>query len=162
LWLFFHRDEVICLDEYEQGLRCLSTPYWKLDRAWLDQTSQFPKLAPIAAMITPSFRMFAQFLPAMEANLALARCELVAYRRGAEAARAEAARTIDPFVGEPLHFRVDPDGVLVFWSVGTNGVDNGGTSTHPPPYDPSVFHGLDYVEEDPEQPLDIVWKLRLN
>jgi hypothetical protein len=40
LWLYFHRDEVICLDLYEQGLQCLRTPYWKLDRTWLDRYRQ--------------------------------------------------------------------------------------------------------------------------
>jgi hypothetical protein len=121
----------------------------------------FPRYAVIAALLTPNFRASIESVAWGEAQLTLARCALIGYREGADAARSEIAKSIDPYSGEPLHFRVDSDGVLVFWSVGPDGIDDGGSSAHPPPVEEQIL-GVNDEYRDSELPLDIVWKLRLN
>jgi len=68
---------------------------------------------------------------------------LLARREGTEAARARITSRIDPFSGEPYRTRVEPDGALVMWSVGTDGED----------------HDAQWDEEQ-ESYSDIVWRFR--
>src|SRR5262249_41084347 len=68
----------------------------------------------------------------LEAQILLARAALAGRRTGAEAGARIATDSIDPFSGQPLRSRVEPDGTLVLWSVGGDRVDDGGVSGDPP------------------------------
>jgi hypothetical protein len=116
------------------------------------------RFAPISGMFMPHFDAVLESIAHRETQIALARCALTAYRDGAQAGAERAARERDPFSGKPLHFRTDDGGVLVFWSVGKDGTDDGGSSRVP------TWAEVEASEYklDPEAPLDIVWRLRLN
>ncbi len=62
-----------------------------------------------------------------------------------------AAVPVDPVNGEPLHYRPNPDGTFLLYSVGENGVDDGG--------DPALEKGVtgpSYYWQNPHA-LDWVW-----
>lgn len=63
-----------------------------------------------------------------DATVACAAVAGIAATDGAEAGRAAAARSRDPFTGEPLRTRVREDGVFEVWSVGVDLLDDGGSS----------------------------------
>jgi hypothetical protein len=65
----------------------------------------------------------------IDCRLTLARIALVCHRDGRDACLALAIATLDPFDGQPLRWREDNDGTILFWSVGADGVDDGGA--HP-------------------------------
>lgn len=151
-FLFVRRDQAICLSYFEKAFTDIQKPYWtyRASRPSLnDFVESFPSCAPVASMITPSFFATIDHTVLLETRLALARGALIAYRYGSEAARQYAARTIDPFSGEPMHFRGEPDGVIALWSVGMNLVDDDAPRS-------------DQVDpEAPEDP-DVVWRIRLH
>jgi hypothetical protein len=60
------------------------------------------------------------------ARAALLRVAIVARRDGAAAATSAAAALVDPFSGRALRTRLEADGTLAIWSVGTDGRDDGG------------------------------------
>jgi hypothetical protein len=59
----------------------------------------------------------------IEVRVLFTRIRLLAQREDLEAARAFAARSSDPYDGNPLHERFEADGALRIWSVGPDGID---------------------------------------
>ena len=57
--------------------------------------------------------------------LVLARAALTAYRAGAKDALEFISKTTDPFDGRQIRCGFGEDGLVVFWSAGPNGVDDG-------------------------------------
>ncbi|MBL8861658.1 MAG: hypothetical protein JNK02_06560 [Planctomycetes bacterium] len=82
------------------------------------------QLAPITALLVRTD--FAGAVDALEARLALARAALVARRGGAQALLEHVARSADPYDGRPLRVGFADSGVVVLWSVGADGRDDGG------------------------------------
>ena len=80
----------------------------------------------------------------VDVELALARCKL---RHGRYPDKVEEVKDLmlsdglDPFSGQPLHYRLEDDGSFTVWSVGLNLTDDGGDvpDTHNP------WQGDDYV-----------------
>jgi hypothetical protein len=155
------RDDVIGLRMFERGIEVMRHPYWQPGGRWPisdDEMKGAFRLAPISAMFMPHFESRLTQIAQCGAHLALARCAITAYRIGAQAGVEQAARELDPFTGQQLHARIDPDGDIVFWSVGKDGVDDGGSTRVPTE---AEVEASDY-KRDPEAPLDMVWRLRLN
>lgn len=85
--------------------------------------SKFPF---VSTFITPNLEGQLMLADRRVAQTLLTRAALMQYRDGTEAARAWLAGETDPFDGAPLRSRVDPDGVLVLWSIGTDCEDDHG------------------------------------
>ncbi len=84
------------------------------------------RLAPRASTIVPGFDRMVGVADTLEARLVLARVALVAFRAGAQEALTLLPKTSDPFDGKPVRLALGPDGIIVLWSVGMDGVDDGG------------------------------------
>jgi hypothetical protein len=84
------------------------------------------KLAPLAAQLAPSSHDIVGVADQLEARIALGRAALVAFRAGAQEVLATLPNTVDPYDGRPLRMALGPDGIVVLWSVGRDGVDDGG------------------------------------
>lgn len=95
---------------------------------------------PSAAIIAPNVDGAIFASDVLEARLALARVALTAYRGGAKDALTFLTTSADPFDGQPIKCGFGEGGLVVFWSVGPNGKDEGAKP------------GTD----------DIVWGLRLS
>lgn len=95
---------------------------------------------PAASIITPSMEAILAKCDVLEARLVLARVALVAYRAGAKEALSFLGTTVDPFDGQQIRCGFGQEGLVVFWSAGPNGRDDG-------------------AKPDTD---DIVWGLRLN
>ena len=134
-------DQATYLKWFEDALAWLAQPRDSAVRV-PDFHGDRPWWAIRSAIICPRLNGVIEHTLALEASQGLALVALTAYEQGIEAARLEAAATLDPFDGQPLRMRLDPDGTLVLWSMGVDGVDDGGTDPH-----------------DVEQ--DIVWRVRL-
>ena len=57
----------------------------------------------------------------------------------------------DPVAGRPLRYRLQADGNFLLYSIGANGVDDGGNPAHAGPGDSKTFYWLDHYA------LDWVW-----
>jgi hypothetical protein len=67
---------------------------------------------------------------------------------------------LDPIDGKPLRYRKNSDGTFLLYSVGDNGVDDGGNPTVPPGITGSVFywqnyHARDWVWPQPATPAEV-------
>jgi hypothetical protein len=120
------REHATYLDRMAEWIEDARAPYRESTRSdariqgFTDLTLPYPAMA---AFYSPD-----GLRVKLEAEILLARAALVAYRDGAEAGARGAAASIDPFDGNPLHSRIDPDGTLVLWSVGKNHVEDGGVA----------------------------------
>ncbi len=97
------------------------------------------RFAPLARMLRPLYAEIETGFDEVEARLALARAALIARRGGAEAALPWIGQSTDPFDGRPLRCAMGREGLVVFWSVGRDRVDQGGG----------------------DDALDLIWRLRL-
>jgi len=88
---------------------------------WVGRT-----LAPLATYLTPYSRRLLGVADLLEARIALARVALVAFRGNAQEALTTLPNTVDPYDGRPVRMALGPDGIVVLWSVGQDGVDDGG------------------------------------
>lgn len=62
----------------------------------------------------------------LEARLVLARAALIAFHSDAKALLEFVAQTTDPFDGKPIRAGFGEGGLVLLWSVGPDGVDDGG------------------------------------
>jgi hypothetical protein len=141
-----YRDQANYLDLMARGIEGASLPYrtWK-ERSDRNHLSFEPSGGwfPLAVMLDPGIPQQFSNCAQVEAGILLARAALTAYHEGEEAGAQEASSSTDPFSGNPIHTRVDPDGTLVLWSVGKNLVDDGGVTG-------------DLAEDTPK---DLVWRI---
>ncbi|MCE9596284.1 MAG: hypothetical protein K8S98_18995, partial [Planctomycetes bacterium] len=130
-WLarrFLLIDHGVYLESFRRALEHLESEHWREA-----PTRPFEAKAPwpashyqaMSRLLTPEFERHIDYAMELEAKVALARAALVNHRDGTNAARAWLAARSDPFDGAPLRSRVDPDGVLVMWSIGHDRVDDG-------------------------------------
>ncbi len=84
----------------------------------------------VAIRVEDQFRSITSEILRIEALVLLARTALVGRAHGQDAAATFAASLVDPFDGLPLRTRVETDGSLRIWSIGPDGIDDGGTSSH--------------------------------
>jgi hypothetical protein len=134
------RDQAAYLDAMTHAIERAAKP--RVLRAPEDEPSRSAWWHPIATMITPTLEAHLTAADALEARLALARAALTAYRAGAADTFKFLKDSHDPFDGRPLRCAFGTgaqEGLVVFWSVGPDGNDDGGT--------------------DPTK--DIVWRLKL-
>lgn len=80
---------------------------------------------PFAAAFAPSLEPSLHTSDLLETRLLLARVALVAYRAGAKDALQFLSTTADPFDGRPIRCGFGEKGLVVFWSVGPDGKDDG-------------------------------------
>ncbi len=80
---------------------------------------------PIASIVAPQLEPSLASSDRLEARLALARVALVAYRQGAKDALEFLSKSTDPFDGRPIRCGLGDTGLVVFWSAGSNGKDDG-------------------------------------
>lgn len=83
------------------------------------------ELALVTQMMAPRVESLATYCAQAAALRHVRRAVLIAYRDGVEAAQEWASAQPDPFGHSNLLARIDDDGVLTVWSVGSNGVDDG-------------------------------------
>lgn len=76
-----------------------------------------------AAMLLPQLDNLRAAAAEKEVRLLLALTALEARTGGVEAAMAAITARTDPFSGSPFHARIEENGTLVMWSVGSDGID---------------------------------------
>jgi hypothetical protein len=138
LGLTLTRDSAIYNETLTDALEALTKPFAarrseprrQLTGSWM---------SPIANGIVPRVDDLALLADKLEARLVLARAALIAYEAGARDALAFLGKSNDPFSGKPVQCALNESGMILLWSVGADGVDDGGS--------------------DPTR--DIVWRLRL-
>lgn len=130
--LWFEHDQADYLDELERAIAFV--PQAELFARMEDWDPRFYSL--IAAMLLPRWQDAFQRVVELEAVILLTRATLRARSSGAEAAITWAEAQSDPFGACPLHTRLDADGTLTIWSVGTNFTDDGAPL---PPWDPAIW-----------------------
>lgn len=131
-------DQAYFVRGWNRRIDALGEPAFRRARiaepTWLDR-----RLAPLSSHLWSVAEPAVASVDVLEARLALARAALVALRTDARELIAFTAKTVDPFDGRPIRVGFGEDGQVVLWSVGPDGVDDGGT--------------------DDER--DVVWRLRL-
>lgn len=95
-------------------------------------------LAPLAQLLAPR-GIGPEQADHVEARLLLARAALVAFRGGAKDALTVLQQSVDPYDGKNLRCAIGKDGLVVFWSVGPDMHDDGGS----------------------DETRDLVWRIRL-
>ncbi len=90
---------------------------------WADR-----ELAPLTRTMTRMTRGIVASTDVLEARLVLARAALVAFRTDAKQLLEFVAKTSDPFDGKPIRCGFAEGGIVILWSVGTDGVDDGGSN----------------------------------
>jgi hypothetical protein len=130
-----HGEFLICLRDYDELLLALGAPNYVEARDRMLELEN--KIESSERGVLSKMTMRGQsknFLP-FARNVALQRCARIAALRvteGVETAQARAALTRDPFDGNALRTRVRGDGVFEVWSIGEDGLDDGGiTATTP-------------------------------
>jgi hypothetical protein len=136
------RDHLKYLQAFEEALPAFQRPWWERKALPPYPPPGDIRFALLTNMLGPDFPDLSNMIATAEAHACLTRTALAIRREGSKAAGGIVSVSIDPFTGQPLHFRVEPDGTLVLWSVGSDGIDNGA------PNDPSA------------EASDIVWRWR--
>ncbi|MCY2961926.1 MAG: hypothetical protein NTY35_17350 [Planctomycetota bacterium] len=90
-------------------------------RGWLDE-----HLAPISTGLSSAPDSAVAAADQLEARLVLARAALVAFRSDAKELLEFLAKTSDPFDGKPIRAGFGEGGLVLLWSVGPDGIDDGG------------------------------------
>jgi len=119
-------DESAGLDYVEVLLANLERPWPAASRSLSRlEFSEMPVWSMVSAMSAPSPGCV-QSARARQAWIALLAAAIRARDAGVQASREFAEQTADPFGDGPLRARQDADGILVLWSVGADGQDDGG------------------------------------
>lgn len=84
-------------------------------------------LAPVTRSLARAPEAAMASADVLEARLVLARAALVAFRSDAKELLEFVAKTSDPFDGKPIRCGFATGGVVLLWSVGPDGIDDGGT-----------------------------------
>jgi hypothetical protein len=114
------RDQAIYLELMEKEIEGAKLPYW----SWKEREGRNPepfkrdRTAPLSTMLSLLISDRIDGSAGLEAEILLARAALAAYHGGVEAGVRKASSSTDPFSGQALQSRIDPDGTLVLWSVG--------------------------------------------
>lgn len=129
---WFEHDEADYLEEMERAIAAASQPHAVGgETVW---NRRF--YSCVSALMLPRWNEAIEIATTLEARLLTTRAACMARREGFDAARAWAQAQRDPFRDGPLETRVDGDGALSIWSVGSNGVDDGAPL---PPWDREKF-----------------------
>lgn len=88
---------------------------------WIDR-----QLAPVTSSLAAAPESAIAMADLLEARLGLAALALAAFRSGAQELLQLAAATTDPFDGRPLRVGFGDGGLVLLWSVGPDGADDGG------------------------------------
>jgi hypothetical protein len=136
-WLVADRDQAAYLEAMNRSIAIADEPAFLRKDVPNERPSTF--WAPATTVVLPAISGPLATSDALQAELALARLALTAYRGGAQEALRFMANSVDPFEGKPLRLAWVGEDVVVFWSVG------------PDKKDDSARIGSD----------DIVWQLRL-
>ena len=138
-------DQADYLEEWALAVHASRRPPW--DPAWralegdvLMEPRPHRYYNLISLMVLPPAHRSGEWTAKLEARCLLTRAAILARREGAQAAGEWIATQTDPFVGRPLRWRIDADGLMVLWSAGANRVDDGGTigDSEEPPLDEVV------------------------
>jgi len=89
---------------------------------WLDA-----QLAPISTGLSAATDNVIAIVDVLEARLVLGRIALVAFRSDAQQLLEFVGKTSDPFDGKPIRTGFAEGGLVLIWSVGTDGIDDGGS-----------------------------------
>lgn len=84
------------------------------------------RLAPVSHSLSAAPGMAVASADVLEARLVLARAALVAFRSDAKELLDFVAQTTDPFDGKSIRAGFGEGGLVLLWSVGPDGVDDGG------------------------------------
>ncbi len=108
------------------GERELTEPWDKLKSVWDHAVESRHALLDVGLWVAIATRLDegGRYCLGAQTRIRLVRAALIARRGGAAAARAFLEPYRDPFNGEALRTRLDPDGILTMWSVGEDGKDN--------------------------------------
>lgn len=124
-------EETLLLDVFSAGLEAA-----RAHKAPPDEEAFEPQpWNAIFSMMAPPLQRNHETLLRSEAWRLLTLAVLIARHDGPEAAEAWAASRVDPFAAGALRTHRDGD-VLRIWSVGPNGVDDGGESVNPDGFGP--------------------------
>lgn len=80
---------------------------------------------PLSSIVMPALGPSLDTSDRLEARLVLARAALRAYRTGAQETLKLLGESTDPFDGRPIRCALGDRGLIVFWSVGPDGRDDG-------------------------------------
>lgn len=110
---------------WRQRIDSLSVPAFQrapIERpSWIEQ-----RMAPISSALWSAPDAITALADELEARLVLARTALVAFRTDAKGLLEFVQTTSDPFDGRPIRVGFNADGLVLLWSVGHDGVDDGG------------------------------------
>ncbi len=155
VWAWIGNDRAFYLETMTTAIDWTRRPYHAVApemATWVEkgESSVAARLNIVSVLLIPRLDLMIESAAETRANIALARAAIVARREGAEVAIAFASATPDPFRDGPLQSRIDEDGVLVLWSVGTDLVDHGGRDAWNEDDEGFGLHQL---------PADIVWRV---
>lgn len=133
----FVADHAMYLQLMRKGTQLLANPYSAQD---IDAQRESQRLAarhPLTDKLVPMIDLYKEFHCRMvaEANMTRAGLALLQYRKAHDTFPQtldvlEIKGLIDPFTQEPLHYRVEPDGFVIY-SVAEDLKDNGGRPRQP-------------------------------
>ncbi len=110
---------------WRQRIESLSVPAFQrapIERpSWIDR-----RMAPISSALWSAPDAIIALADELEARLVLARAALVAFRTDAKGLLEFVQETSDPYDGRPIRVGFNADGLVLLWSVGPDGVDDGG------------------------------------
>lgn len=124
-------EETLLLDAFSAGLVAARAHSAPAD----DEPFEPRPWNAMFSMMAPPLQRNHETLLRSEARRLLTLGVLIARKDGPEAAEAWAAGQIDPFAAGPMRTQLDVD-VLRIWSVGPNGVSDGGDSVNPDGFGP--------------------------
>jgi hypothetical protein len=125
-WIAGDEDEAAYLDAMADAIDLADKPAFLRKELPPQPTPGF--FTSSTSVILPSMAPVMGFADALSARLALARMALSAYRGGGQDALTFLSKSVDPYSGRPLSWGTVEGGLIVFWSVGPDRVDDGGKS----------------------------------
>ncbi len=119
-------DQAYFLDTWGQRIASLDDAAFRRASpprpGWFDRV-----MAPISSALATAPDAITALADELEARLVLARTALLAFRTDAKALLEFIPKTSDPFDGKPIRCGFNDGGLVILWSVGPDGVDDGGT-----------------------------------
>ncbi len=125
-WITGDEDEAAYLDAMAEAIDYADEPAFLRKELPPQPTPGF--FTSSTSVILPSMAPMMGLADHLSAQLALARMALSAYRGGAQDALTFLSKSVDPYSGRPLNWGTVEGGLIVFWSVGPDRVDDGAKS----------------------------------
>jgi hypothetical protein len=168
---FFYQNELAFAQLYQQWLfplvdtntRTISPVVWRqVDAAAQDARKHFSLYSTLARMTVPALDPGVKKIAFSQSSIDLARvaCALERYRL-AHGQYPDSLAALEPqFItqvphdiinGQPLHYRLRPDGLFILYSVGWNETDDGGTVVIDQKYGTVKWQEGDWVWQYPEK-----------